>query len=413
MPAELLIRPGSNDHQVVADLLAPGGASALLPTGRQLISRLVVDAHVASQRPLFAQAAAGAGIPYLIDPLTHLLQGEVRPDDRWARLPFGHAAALSPSDLVSDEARRAIVEAVVDFQVEAGATAVIPAYLYAASIDDPWFATSLDMVTKTATYMQSAGIRLPLIPMLCAQLQSFGVEKNWTDGIDRFAAVALDVDPAAVGFCLSPAGNATDGYHKVLRLFASAVRLSQKGVPVLAWRQGIYGPALVAAGAQGYETGIGTREQCNMARAIASRGPRSNEKKRSGGAAPGVFLDPLGRSVSMPVAHALLGDLRMRPKVMCDDEQCCPLGPTSTLDQHREHAVRARARAIAALDSMPQRTWKLHRIARDSRGAATLLSQATKTLKALGISVTLRDTGATSLARVAEHLSHEPAASAQ
>ena len=46
MVAELLIRPGVNDHQVVADLLAPGGASVSLPTGRPVINRLVLDAHV-------------------------------------------------------------------------------------------------------------------------------------------------------------------------------------------------------------------------------------------------------------------------------------------------------------------------------------------------------------------------------
>ena len=412
MVAELLIRPGVNDHQVVADLLAPGGASVSLPTGRPVINRLVLDAHVAGQRPLLAQAAAGAGIPYVIDPLTYLLQGQVRPDDRWARLPFGRAPAMSHDELQSDGAKDSLVEAVVDFQLEAGATAVLPPYLYALSPDDPWFAISLDLVTRTALYMRRTGIHLPITPLLCAQLQGFGAEKTWPAGIDRFAEVALEVDPAAIAVCLSPAGSALDGYHKLVRLFSATDRLARTGVPILAWRQGIYGPALVAAGIQGYETGIGTREQCNMARATASCGPRRDGTKRTGGAAPGVFLEPLGRSVPMPVAQALLGDLRMRAKVMCDDEQCCPRGPTSTLEQHREHAVRSRARVLAALDSMPQRAWKLHRVARDARGAASLLGQANKTLAELGMRVKLSDTSATSLARVADHLSNTAASDA-
>jgi hypothetical protein len=413
MAAELLIRPGSNDHQVVADLLAPGAAAHLLAEGRPLISRLVVDAHLASQRRLLAQAAAGAGISYLIDPLTHLLQGEVRVEDRWARLPYAVARAVAAEELESSGARDELVAAVVDFQVEAGATAVIPPYAYAMAPEDPWFTISLDMITRTAAYMRRSGIKLQIVPLLCAQLQSFGIDKAWPAGIDRFTAAALAVEPVAVALCLSPVGAGSDSYHKVLRLFTTTEHVIRAGVPVFAWRQGIYGPALVAAGARGYETGIGTSEQCNMASSTKSRRPRIAGKKQGGGAAPGVFLEPLGRSVTTPIASALLGDLRMRPKVMCDDERCCPLGPTSTLDQHREHAVRARARTLAALDAMPQRAWKLHRVARDARASATLIGQANKTLRSLGMKATLRDSGATSLARVADYLSEIVKADAQ
>ncbi len=50
---ELLIRAGYNDHQVVGDLLAPGGAVALRPP----IDRLVADAQTAVVRPTLAEAA--------------------------------------------------------------------------------------------------------------------------------------------------------------------------------------------------------------------------------------------------------------------------------------------------------------------------------------------------------------------
>ena len=71
--SELVIRPGGNDHQVVADLLAPGNSSGVGSRQGPLISRLVVDAHVAVKRPAYSQVAGGAGIPYLVDPLTPLL----------------------------------------------------------------------------------------------------------------------------------------------------------------------------------------------------------------------------------------------------------------------------------------------------------------------------------------------------
>ena len=137
------------------------------PKLRPLISRLVVDAHLASQRRLLAQAAAGAGIPYLVDPLTHLLQGESRVEDRWARLLCARARAVAAEELNSEGAHDELVAAVVDFQVESGATAVIPPYAYAAAPEDPWFTISLDLVTRTAEYMRRSGIKLQIPPLLC------------------------------------------------------------------------------------------------------------------------------------------------------------------------------------------------------------------------------------------------------
>jgi hypothetical protein len=403
--AQLLIRPGTNDHQIVGDLLSPGGSSASLPSGRPIISRLVVDAHVALQRPVLREIAAGAGIAYWVDPITHLFQGELRSNDRWALLPFGRAKALDTKDLSSATARNELVQAVVDYELEAGATAVIPPYLYASDPEDPWFEISLDLLGRTATFMNRSGVRLPILPVLCGQLQGFGPDKSWLKGVDRFIQVALSIEASGVGLCLSPAGAANDSYNKVMRLFRTAERMTESTLPVFAWRQGIYGLGLVAAGLSGYETGIATSEQCNIAGGISSRRPAPNGKRRAGGASSGIYLEPFGRSLPTSVAQALLGDLRMRAKVMCDDERCCPMGATSTIDQHREHAIRARARGLAALDEMPQRSWRLHRVARDARTGATLIAQSNKILRDVGLKTRLNEKSANALAQVAEYLS--------
>jgi len=401
---ELLVRAGITDQQVIADLLAPRGGAATLSGHRGSIDRLVVDAHVAAQRPAYAGLATHAGIPFLVDPITPLLQGQLRPEDAWAKLPFGRSEEVRPADLQAAGARRALVEAVVDFQVTAGATGVIPPYPYVASPEDPWFRIALDLLTDTAAYMARAGIRLPVVPVLCAQLHGFGNPKAFEGGLDHFAEIAGSLDPQYIALCLSPAGSANDGYAKVFRLFQAAARVRETNVPVLAWRQGVYGLALVAAGLDGYETGLGTREQTNIRGSILSRKPQPQRKKGGGGAAPGVFLEPLGRSVPAKVAHALLGQLSMRAKVMCDDETCCPHGPASTLDHRREHAARARARALAALEEMPQSAWRLHRISRDAQASVTLITQANAVLRQEKIKDRLHTESSASLASVADHL---------
>jgi hypothetical protein len=403
MGFELVIRAGQNDHDVIADLLASGGAAIFLPRQRPLIGRLVVDAHVAVRRPSFATAAANAGVPLLVDPLTPLWQGQVREDDRWARLSFGRAEPLREDDLANPFLREQLVAEVVDFQVEQKATAIIPPYPYVESPTDPWFERALELIRATARYMARSGIHLPLSPILCARLQTFAAEKNWVEGLDRFALTALDVGPQFLGLCLSPI-TGKDSYSKVLHLFAAARRLRQFGRPVIGWRQGLYGPGLVAAGLDGYETGIGTSELCNVTSSIQNRKPPKPGQKRRGGGGPGIYIEPLARSVSGTAGQILLGELAMRPKVMCDDERCCPHGPQSTIDHRREHAVRTRARVLAALEAQPHTSWRLHEVARSAQGAVTLSSQVNKLLRKAGRKEQIPARGMESLVRVANHL---------
>lgn len=402
--SELLIRPGPNDHEIIQDLLAPGGAAVFLPRARPLIDRLVLDAHVAKARPEFAEAANAAGVPVLVDPLTPFWQGELREQDKWVQLPFGRADKLDVSDFSNALATETLVAQVVDFQMECGATTIIPPYPYVTSPADPFFDLALGLIRVTARYMRQGGLALPVLPVLCAQLKGFGAERTWSAGIDRFTNVALDLGPEAIGVCMSPAGAGDDSYNKVLRLFASTRRVKQTGARVVAWRQGIYGPGLVAAGLDGYETGIGTRELCNVSSSIASRKPPKPGQKRGGGGVPGIYLEPLHRSVSSRVGETLLGHRSMRPKLMCDDERCCPNGAASTLDRRRQHAVRTRAREMAALEDLPHTSWRLHQIAKDARAAADLAVQANEVLRDGGIPEKIGTSGYDALARVAEFL---------
>lgn len=402
---ELLIRPGINDHEVIQDLLAPGGAAILLPNRGPLIDRLVVDAHVAMVRPEFAEAAASAGIGVLIDPLTPLWQGELRPQDKWAKLPFGRAEELDPEGLSNPFTRKELTARVVSFQAEQGATAIIPPYPYVGSPNDPLFEIALDFIRRTARYMRETGIALPMVPLLCAQLQRFGGEKTWARGVERFVEVALDLGPESIAVCLSPAGHGADSYNKVLRLFATARHIKRTGARVVAWRQGVYGHGLVAAGLDGYETGIGTRELCNGAASVASRKPpKPGTKRKGGGPSVGIYFEPLRRSVSPRVGETLLGHRSLRPKVMCDDERCCPDGAASTLDQRRHHAVRSRAREMAALEAQPHAPWRLHQVAKDARAAQDLAIQANRVLREADIPEQLGTINMGSLAQVAEHI---------
>jgi hypothetical protein len=395
--ADLLIRASMNDHLVVNDLLAPGAGPRL--ARRPLIGQLVADAHVAEARPVLADLARGAGIPFLVDPDTTLLQSEVDPADRWAQLPFATASGMRPDEVDVEQ----LVASVVEFQLDKGATVIIPPYFYASAPADPWFLLGLSMLDRTAEFLRSHDIRLPIQPILCAQLQSFGTGPSWTPGVDRFSRRVKDVGVSSVALCLSPSGAGDDGYGKVMRLFETALRLKGDGLRVVAWRQGVYGPALVAAGLDGYECGLGTGEQTDVVGRQSNRKPRPDNGKSSGGGGAGIYIDPLGRSVPRRVGQVLLGDVAMRPKVLCDNEGCCPT-VAATLDHSRHHAVRTRSRNLVESMEQPHRSWRLTHISRQASQAATLAAQANKVLAAEGVKVQIKARGLTSLADVASHL---------
>ena len=400
MVAELLIRAGHNDHTVVGDLLAPGGAVAL----HRPIDRLVANAQTAAQRSELAQHANLAGVPYVVDPLTPMLQVDVDPEDTWVRrLSYGRAELVSPAAM-GDYDKQRLVAQVVECEQQLGATVIVPPYLLASGPDDPAFAVSIELMTITARYMRRNGVNLPLMTIFCGTHRAFAAESGWRDGIDRFTAAAADLGPQAVGLCLTPVGDATDSYAKVLRYFLTAQRVKRAGMTTLAWRQGVLGVGVTAAGLDGYETGIGTGEKADVRDMIARRKPRPDGQARGGGSRTMVYLEPLGRSVPRDVAETLLGDRSMRARLICDDERCCPHGVNSMLDDPRPHAVRSRARRLGELAEMPHRSWRLHQVAREAKTAASLAKRGTLILRAEGLDTQLHATAQDALARAAEFL---------
>jgi hypothetical protein len=402
--SDLLIRAAMNDHLVVGDLLA-SAPGPRLAARRPRISQLVADAHVAEARPMLADLAQGAGVPYLVDPDTPFLQTGVAPDDRWAQLPFGRSDPMAVGDIDVDR----LVAQVVEFQLDKGATTIIPPYFYASSPTDPWFMVSLALMDHTAEHLERNGIRLPVLPVFCAQLQSFSNSVTWSIGVDRFADRVKGIDGSSIALCFSPAGAGQDGYGKVRRLFDTARRAKSLDLRVIAWRQGIYGPALVAAGLDGYECGMGTGEQTNIARQQSSRKPRDDGSSGGGGGA-GIFIETLGRSVPRRVGQILLGETSMRPKVMCDDEGCCP-SVTATLDKPRHHAVVTRARLLAELVDQPAARWRLNHIAREATAALTIATQANRVLEAEGAKERIKARNLEALAQVAGELAEGEAGS--
>lgn len=398
--SELLIRPSLGDHKVLADLLSPNRISTRRP-----IDRLVLNAQDVARSSELVEAAKRAGTPVIIDPLTMLLQGQLDPQDPWVRhVPFGRAETVPADLLINPFILDELVANAVEFQVEHGATAIVAPYFYADRPDSPAFAASLAAIGRTARRMRSETVTLPIVVVLCAQLQSFAHRSGWQAALDRFASAAIDVGPQAIALHLSPLGDGAESYAKLLDLIVAARHLRSAGTPVIAWRQGVYGPALVAAGLDGYECGMGIGEQTNVRGFITARKPRTDDNGTAF-AAQGIYLPALGRSVAPKVARVLLDDRRLRGRLICDSTRCCPHGADSMLaSKGRRHAVRARARAIEELAEIPNPAWRLNHIAKQAASAYVTATKANEILAMTELPNRIKTDGYAALEQVAEFL---------
>jgi sugar phosphate isomerase/epimerase len=387
---------------VLADLLAP---SLLDP--RRPVDRLVLNAHDAARDERLREVARRSGTPMIVDPLTMLLQSQTDPRDPWVEhVPFARAEAVAPERLRDRYFLEELAAAAVEFQVEMGATAVVAPYFYATRPDTPEFEASLAALGATARRMRLDGVSLPLVVILCAQHNGFAHRAGWQAAIDRFAAAAVDVGPHSIGLCLSPVGGGHESYAKLLELLLAARRLRGWGTRVIGWRQGVYGPALVAAGLDGYECGTIFAEQSDIAAFVGARRPR--ERKSGAFAAHGVYVGALGRCVSPKLARLLFAERRLAGRLTCDSPQCCPGGAASMArSRGRPHAVRERARRLAELDAIPNEAWRLNHLAKQAAGSAVLAKKANEVLAAARVSERIPEGALSALAQVAELLRTE------
>ena len=394
---ELLIRPSLGDHKALADLLAPS------PFGRP-IDRVVFNAQDVVRSTDLLDTVKRAGTPILIDPLTMLLQTKTDSNDPWTRhVPYGQAEAL-PIDFLSNPfIMDELVAQAVEFQAEHGATAIIAPYFYADRPESPAFAASLEAIGRTARRMRTDGVTLPLVVMLCAKLQGFAHRPGWQAALDRFTAAAVDLGPQAIALHFSPVGDGGESYAKLLDLMVAAQHLRSAGTPVIAWRQGAYGAALVAAGLDGYECGMGIGEHANVPAFASSRKPRNRDGHAF--SAQGIYLPALRRSVPTKVARVLLDDRRLRGRLVCDSIRCCPRGAESMLaSKGRPHAVRARARDLQELAEIPNPAWRLNHVAKQAASAYVTATKANEVLATSDLSNRIKTEGFAALEQVTEFL---------
>lgn len=353
MTAELITRAGSRDAVLMRRIFGVDGSVA----AAHRPSRLVTDAHVAAGTDL-AVTARTAGVPFLVDPLTHYLQDAQHPDHPWTRLPFATPKAVTPADLMNVARCERLAEEVVESQVAHGATKIIAPYLHVERPDNGWMEAQVRLWRSTRAVLDAQGESLPVIAV---------VALGWRCLVGRAVAELLplwdalrDLVPAEVAVAASKSHDGTKPDERLVDLLMLIQELG-RSYPVIMWQQGLLGEACVAAGAQGYECGIGWRERCDLNQAMGlHREPLRLNSPR--GPRP-VYLADLGRSVQKATIKAVHEYPALWRSIICADPGCCAPAGTSLLADARRHAIVARARELAVLDAATTPAWAWGRLA--------------------------------------------------
>lgn len=363
-PAELTLRVGANDEPFVRRLFG------LLPGSRPapyLPARVVVDAHVPlNQGSGLSSLAREAGIPFLIDPETHFLQDEQHSDAPWCRTPFGRPASNTPVDLASTSVQDALIQSVVDYQVQYGATMIIAPYVHIETPDSRWPEIQAGLWRGTRDYVVRAGLNLPVIAVVavgwrCLHPREYAkLEPIW----DALA----DLDPDEIALAASKVHMGAKPEDRIAELLM-VVRNLARDYKVTMWQQGLLGDLCIVEGAAGYECGIGWREKCDLqSRKAVHREPASDR----GRTPRPVVIRELGRAIPRVRLELARTKRRTWSKLVCPFPDCCAPGGHDLLGDARRHSVISRVRELEQLDATRATSWRWNHLTQRARDGLAL-----------------------------------------
>jgi hypothetical protein len=383
--AELLIRASLQDQALLRSIF---GTGAQQPRASLRPDRIVVDAHVPARTSEFSRIARQSGVAFIVDPQTYLFQDAQPVGGRWSGLPFGLPRALTPEEasrpvFLSDLARRAI-----DYQVVHGATAIIPPYVHIDRPGSEWIDVQAGMWDYARAYLDNEAIALPVLAVMAVGWRMLQ-PVNGTRALGPMMRALADLAPREVALAAS---KIDDGAHPDERAMDLVLMVEQlrNDHSVVLWQQGRLGELGIAAGAQGYETGIGWRERCDLPATMSSR-----RRAQSGGARSGrpVFVAPLGRSVDKRSLEEICHHRDIWTHLICTDTDCCPDGGRAILDNGRAHTVVQRARRLSELGRIETPVWRWQNLAEAADRGLELASRINR-LAQTSSSITRVDTRA-------------------
>lgn len=338
-PLGNFIRPGYNDHVVLAQALAEGRGS-----GTGLIINPV---HAERQLPLVTEANS-RGVETILDPKSlelsspsgYILRGI--PDLPWAAEGVMH----SPLNLAGAGGQRSM-RSLAEHAAEAQMSAILAPTHFLDSPTSAWWNIDATLVRSLRVMLDELELtQAPIYYPVMVKASAMSNPAMMTRLLTQLQSVPAD----AIWLRLHPFGTANSGPLALRRYLGLCRQLHALGLPVVAEHSGSVGVALLAFGAVGgIESGVTFTDSVNLEGLL--RQPKPDGKPFS--PAPRVYLHQLGAFVDPPVARDFFAKRGMKALHGCQDTSCCPRGWVDMVGNPRGHFLRQRATEVARLTAMP------------------------------------------------------------
>jgi hypothetical protein len=365
--AELLVRVSRSDEALLRRAF---GMDPFQTRWASRPDRVVVDAHVPPRARQICATARAAGVGYLIDPQTYFFQDVQPGTDRWAALPFGIPRALTPEEACRPEFLNDLTHRVIDYQLHYQATALIPPYVYIDRPGSEWIDVQAAMWTTAREYLDSLSVALPVVAVTGLGWRML----HPTQGVEALGPVLralVDLAPREVALAVSKVDQGAQPEVRAIELVSLIERLAND-YAVLLWQQGRLGELAVAAGAHGYETGVGWRETCNLPQVM---GARRRTSESNGFTPRPVYVAPLGQSIARRSLDELRGHRDVWTRLICTDLDCCPAGGAAFVERGPDHTIIQRASRLRSLEAIDQPVWRWQNLAEHSQHGLELAAR--------------------------------------
>ena len=332
----LYLRPGRNDHRVLAEVVAEGSAK---------LDGVVISAAARDRHKELREIATGRGIETILD--CHVMElstpaGQLRKS--LTNLPWGAVAQLA--------ARRQTASLVIDATQEMASmirehsfSAVLSPTHFLETPDEEWGSLDSDFTWQLRKALDTLGLAsVPIYYGLAIPTSLLHRGGDLARVIARLHELPID----ALWLRVHPFGSNSSG-SSLGRYVAACQDLHALGIPIIGGHAGAAGVALTAFGAiGGVESGVTSGEQFNY---------RRLQKPARGGKgfapAPRVYVHQLGAFVTRRQAEQLFSVRSMKSRLGCSDTSCCRRGVVDTIANPRRHFILQRGEELARLAQVP------------------------------------------------------------
>jgi len=318
-------RLGPNDHKQVEDFLSREHAGT---------DAITLDVKAARHQTAAAAAAVEAGLRVYWEPAAERLADVGFGLDK---LPLWTGQPYDIDDLAEDQAARAALVGLTVEKHPALVTHITAPHFYVT--DERTARLNVDLAERTRLAVGKDKPTRAVITVSTTALGRLGID---------LAAEYAGAGISDVEIRFSPLGGDDEGIRKIRTAFGVLDQFRERDLSVALGLSGNIGRAAVAMGhADAYSVGLGMLEKVNHAQTMARyRKEPDPDKKQSGGAAGGIYLSPLGATLSAKAARQLLSHTDIRTRVGCRIGSCRN-SVTGPLDNRWAHYLHSRSNEMA------------------------------------------------------------------